>query len=329
MKLKILFNGFRHSHIYALYQNVLQCADFEIAGCLENNTAARQEAQEKLGALFSEQSYEAWLASDIDVVAIGGAYGERGDAVIKALRAGKHVIADKPICTDLKQLEQIEKLCTENGKKLICMLDLRYLSQSLAAEKLLKSGQLGQVRNVAFNGQHCVEYGKRPSWYFVEGMHGGTINDLAIHGIDLVRMLTGLEFEQADAARCWNAYADKEPTFRDCAMFMARLENGAGVMADVSYSSPKFETILPTYWEFRIWCDNGMLSFNYNNEKVTVYEVGGKQPKMIAWDEACGGYLDDLINEIKLNRMQATENVIRSTAVALQLQVLADKDIKV
>ena len=28
-------------------------------------------------------------------------------------------------------------------------------------------------------------------WYFEEGKHGGTINDIAIHGIDLVRYLTG------------------------------------------------------------------------------------------------------------------------------------------
>ena len=192
--MKILFNGFRHSHVYALYRNVLMRTDLEVAGCIETNLAARNNAEKALGAVFSNLSYEKFLESDIDIVAIGGAYGDRGTAIIKALSAGKHVIADKPICTDLCQLEQIKKLCSETGCKLICMLDLRYLPQSLAAANLLRSGQLGEVRNIAFNGQHCLDYGNRPDWYFEPGMHGGTINDLAIHGIDLVRMLTGMEF---------------------------------------------------------------------------------------------------------------------------------------
>jgi len=322
--LKILFNGFRHSHIDGLYQAVAQCPDFEIVGCLEENAEARAAAAKRLGVDFSGESYETLLESDVDAVAIGGAYGDRGEAIIQALSAGKHVIADKPICTDLRQLEEIRKLCAWKERKLICMLDLRYLPQTLAAEKLLKSGRLGQVRNVAFNGQHCLDYGKRPSWYFEPGMHGGTINDLAIHGIDLVRMLTGMEFAKFDAARCWNAFAEQEPHFLDSALFMARLENGAGVMADISYSSPKFGDVLPTYWEFRIWCDRGMLTFNYRDPDITLYEQEGKQAEVISWTDACGSYLEDLIREIETNGSVGTENILKSTAVALQLQQLAD-----
>ena len=326
MKLRVLFNGFRHSHINSLYQNVCQNDAFEIAACLEEHIDARKAAEQNLGAVFSDVSYERWLESDVDIVAIGGAYGERGEAVIKALTAGKHVIADKPICTDMEQLEQIRKLCEENDRKLICMLDLRYLPQSLAAEKLLKSGKLGVVRNISFNGQHYLDYGNRPEWYFEPGMHGGTINDLAIHGIDLVRMMTDMDFTTIDAARCWNAYAADEPDFKDCALFLARLENGAGVMADISYSSPKFKETLPTYWEFRVWCDFGMLSFNYRDEYVTVYEQGMDKPQNILWDADCGGYLADLLKEIEGNSFEATDNVLKSTAAALRLQQFANKE---
>lgn len=325
MKLKVLFNGFRHSHINSLYQSMLQCEEFEIAGCVEGNAAARESAEKLLGITFSDMSYDWWLASDIDVVAIGGAYGARGEAVIKALAAGKHVIADKPICIAQQQLEKIQELCLEKNRKLICMLDLRYLPQSLAAEKLLKSGKLGAVRNVSFNGQHFLDYGKRPSWYFEPGMHGGTINDLAIHGIDLVRMITGMDFAKIDTARCWNAYATCEPDFCDCALFVSRLENGAGVMADVSYSSPKFDEILPTYWEFRVWCDRGMLTFNYKEPQLTLFEEG-QLPQKIGWDGSCGSYLMDMIKEIETDAFAATENVLKSTATALMLQQFADKE---
>ena len=108
---KILFNGFRHGHIFALYKRVAASSLTEVAGCIEQNAEARAQAEAKLGISFSEECYEKWLASDIAAVAVGGAYGERGAVIIKALEAGKHVIADKPVCTTRKELETIRAIC--------------------------------------------------------------------------------------------------------------------------------------------------------------------------------------------------------------------------
>lgn len=329
MKLRILFNGFRHGHINGLYTKVLQSDFIEIAGCIEEDPSAKRAAEDKLGISFSDLDYDQWLSTDIDVVAIGCAYGDRGAAVIKALKAGKHVIADKPICTDMKQLDEIERLCRETNCKLICMLDLRYLPQSVATKQLLQSGRLGQVRNVSFNGQHYIDYQHRPGWYFEEGMHGGTINDLAIHGIDLVRMLTGMEFTKVDAARTWNAYAGRNPGFKDCAVFMARLDNGAGVLADISYSAPSCAFRLPSYWEFRFWCDRGMLTFNYKDATVTVFEEGNAEPEIISCDSFSGDYLQELYDEIAEDSFTCTENVLRSTRTTLWLQQFADREVTV
>ena len=327
MKLKILFCGFRHGHISSLYSNV-SASDFaEIVGCIEPNQQARENAESNLGARFSDKDLDWWLSTDIDVVAVGAAYGDRGDIIIKILSAGKHVIADKPICTDIHQLETIEILCRKNHCKLVCMLDLRYLPQTAVALQVLQSGRLGQVRNVSFNGQHCIDYGNRPDWYFEQGMHGGTINDLAIHGVDLVRMLTGMEFVKTDAARTWNAYAYKNPDFKDCALFMARLSNGAGVLADVSYSAPKQAFSLPSYWEFRFWCDRGMLVFNYKDAGVTVFEEGSGKPEVITCSSVESGYLQDLYREIVEDSFESTQNVIQSTKTTLLLQQFADKEV--
>lgn len=326
-KRKILFCGFRHGHIDALYRKVVASQAAEIAGCIEPDAAARAAAEQKLGAVFSDKSYADWLAEDIDAVAVGLAYGDRGEAIIRALEAGKHVIADKPVCTDLGQLERIAALTREKGLTLACMLDLRYLPQTLRAAELLRGGELGEVRNIAFNGQHCIDYAHRPSWYFAPGMHGGTINDLAIHGIDLVRMLTGMEITAVDAARTWNAYADRTPDFRDCAAFMARLENGAGLLADISYSAPTQVFTLPTYWEFRIWCARGMLSFNYVSPVVTVYAEGRPEPLRCDGIPPAGDYLDEFLDSIAGKGGQAvTEHVLSSTACALRIQQIADGD---
>lgn len=324
--MKILFCGFRHAHINSLYKKVAASDIFELAGCIESDLEARAAAENNLGAVFSDKSYEEWLASDIDAVAIGTAYGDRGGAIIKALGAGKHIISDKPVCTSLKELAKIRKLSEEKNLKIACMLDLRYLPQTIAAKKLIDGGSLGKIRNIAFNGQHCMGYATRPSWYFEKGMHGGTINDLAIHGIDLVRMLTGLEFVKTDGVRTWNAYAYKHKHFKDSAVFMARLENGAEVLADVSYSAPSQVFSMPTYWEFRIWCEKGLLTFNYIDSAVTVYEEGKTNPvrhEGIVSDE---GYLSEFVSEIENGSQAVTDSVLKSTETALLIQKDADME---
>lgn len=326
-KIKILFYGFRHGHINALYKKVSSFDRVQIAGCLEENAKARENAEKKLGAVFSDKAYEEWLLDGIDAVAIGTEYGKRGSAIIKALKAGKHVIADKPICTDEKELEEICRLSREKQLLVSCMLDLRYIPQTIKAREILSSGELGEVRNVSFNGQHCIDYKNRPSWYFERGMHGGTINDLSIHGVDLVRMLSRMDIVKVDAARVWNSYAYKHEYFNDSAMFMARLTNGAGLIADVSYSAPSQVFSMPKYWEFNFWCEKGMLTFNYADNKVTVYKEGVKAPEIYV-DNPSGeaDYLTEFVDSINKNDRTATENVFASTRTALWLQKTADTE---
>lgn len=326
MKIKILFNGFRHSHIYGLYKKALEDERFQIVGCIEENEDARASASGFLGAVFSDNNYAELLQGDVDVVAIGNAYGERGKNIIAALKAGKHVIADKPICTDILELKEIERLSSEKRLSVVCMLDLRYIPQVIEAKKILDSGELGEIRNVSFGGQHYLDYGKRPGWYYEKGMHGGTLNDLAIHGIDLVRMLTGQEFTSVDSARVWNSYATEQKEFKDSAVFMARLDGGASVMADVSYSAPSQVFSMPTYWEFRFWCERGMLTFSYTLPRVTVYKNGEDAPREIECSSSESSWLCDLARVLKEGDGGFTINTLKSCETALRIQAIAERE---
>ena len=118
--MKILFYGFRHNHIRALYNKAVASPHFEIAGCIEPDDAAREAATAALGMDFSSMSYAEWLKTDIDAVAIGCRYGDRGAAVIEALRAGKHVIAEKPITvTPAEAVAHIKAALTANNGPVI------------------------------------------------------------------------------------------------------------------------------------------------------------------------------------------------------------------
>lgn len=323
--MKMIFYGFRHGHIYGLYRKAKADEKITIEALIEDNAEARATAEGVTGEKFSDVSYDEWLKKDIDAVAIGGAYGDRGQAIIKALKAGKHVIADKPICTRLSELEEIRRLSREKNLAVMCMLDLRYIPSMVTADELIKSKKLGEIKNISFTGQHCIDLDHRPHWYFEEGMHGGTINDLAIHGIDLMLCMTGLTVEKTDFARTWNSFATPYPFFRDCAVFALRLSNGAEVMADVSYSAPHQVFSMPTYWNFKIWCEKGLVAFALKENAVTVYEDGCKEPYTVEGKVTDRTWFSDFLDEIESGNRENTESVLASTECALKIQAEADK----
>ena len=195
------------------------------------------------------------------------------------------------------------------------MLDLRYGVQVEKVIKLVESGKIGRLVNVSFTGQHCLDYGNRPEWYFEDGKHGGTINDIAIHGIDLIRYISGKNLTKVNCARTWNAFADKEPSFPDCGLFMVEM-NDISVMADVSYAAPKCNKMLPTYWDFYFWGTDGMINYRLSENVIHLYK---DSEEIIECTAPATNYLEDLLSEIsgKELRFGTAETLISQRQVLL------------
>lgn len=309
--MKVAFAGLRHGHIYTLYRMMMEHEEFEVAGAFEENEEAQKTAATN-GLICNYKTYEELLQDEsIEAVALGGRYGDHGFMAIKALEAGKHVIADKPLCTSLEELYKIEALAKEKGKCVSCMYAMRFEPRIQAVKKLVESGALGEINNVYFGGQHPLMYGRRPMWYFEEGQHGGTINDIAIHGIDTLSYMLGLKVDTIQAARAWNKYAAEKPAFLDSAQFMLTAENGAGILGDVSYAIPDgVEFALPYYWQFYIWGTKGTIRFSNtetmlsvdaeeNQAGITYYVKGIKEPQLLKEEASETDYLSDFLRMVK------------------------------
>lgn len=321
--MNIAFAGFRHSHILGLYDSCLKEPEVHITGCFENENEAKNAVAHSHAIEFNYNSYDEILNDEnVDAVAIGDYYGIRGQLVIKALKAGKHVICDKPICTQIEELDEIERLAAEKNLQVCCMLDLRYMPQIPKVCEKIKNGEIGEVLNISFTGQHYLDYGNRPSWYFEAGKHGGTINDIAIHGIDLIRFITGKNLSAINYAGVRNAFASKEPNFKDSAHLIADFGT-IRVMGDVSYAAPSFDGILPTYWDFYFWGAKGMINFNYKSRDIRIYK---KNCENIECEERKPGYLRDFMKEIVGEKtMMNTRGILQSQRQVLEIQHFADE----
>lgn len=328
MKNRIAFAGFEHPHITGLYGDVSKDENFEIVGAWEQDEKTRAAAAEK-GVVFNYADYDDMLRnSEADTVAVGAHFSARGALVIKALEAGKNVISDKPLCTSLSELEEIKRLAEKKNLTVCIFLSLRQNPDILGAVTAIRNGIIGKVNNIIFEGEHPLNYGRRADWYFEDGKQGGTINDIAIHGIDLVRLMTGSRIERVLAAREWNFFAQEKPNFRDSAQFMLQLESGAGVIADVSYSAPDAHGYEhPSYWHFRVFGTLGMIEFGENIDGITLYPKEGEvrmlppvQPERNMFDE----FLAAVSGEI--DGREYTDGMLESTKQTLIIQKFAEAE---
>ncbi len=330
MGMKFSFAGFRHGHIHALLNLVKSTPGLEIVGAFEDDLPTCESLEKNKAAVVTHHDFDAMIAeTECDAVAVGDYYGRRGALIIKALSAGKHVISDKPICTSADELDQIEAISRSRNLKVGCMFDLRDQPQFICVRSLIQSGRIGEIHAVSFGGQHPLAFNSRPAWYFEAGKHGGTINDIAVHALDLIPWITGHKFKRIVAARCWNALAKRCPHFKDAAQLMLEMDNGAGVMGDVSYFTPDSHGYsLPQYWRMTFWGSEGVIESSCNMQCVFVAINGEIKTREEPLPEGTpGNYLKAFLKDIAGNSEPGdldTDAVISASRIALLAQKSGD-----
>lgn len=300
MALRVAFVGFQTGHAYSLYKDLADHPDVEVVATCEEDETARAKAVER-GMTVTHTSYAEMLRDvPCDAVACSDWYGIRGARLIDALKAGKHVISDKPMCTRLSEVDEIEQLAHAKHLKVGCQLPVQYHPPFVTAQRLIREGAIGDVHSVTFNGAHTLNYDGRPVWMFEPERYGGSINDIAIHGIDALPWLTGRKLVAVIAAREWNARVPEHPKFGDGAVVLFKLDNGGAVFGDVSWLSPdgaSYKT--PFYWRFTIMGASGTIETSWHAETVALFKKGEKDIINTPLDAGDGsGYVGDWLLDI-------------------------------
>ena len=172
--------------------------------------------------------------------------------------------------------------------------------------------------------------GTRPAWYFEPGIQGGTLCDIAAHVMDFLPWLTGVDIGAVDYARTWNAKAAAAPHFEDCAQFVMRLENGAGVLGDVSYLAPEgCGYTISNYWKITVHGTRGFAETSCTSPGVTIADDEAKAPLTLPPSASKpGGWLEDFLADVGgAPRPQGldTDHVLAAMRWALDLQSHADR----
>ncbi len=320
MPLRVAFVGFRHGHIASFVSAARDLDYCEIVGVVEESDDDLSILQ-RTGLERTHPTFDDLLAEvDFDVVATAEYYAKRGSVIIKALEAGKHVISDKPLCTSMDELREIKRLCEANGLEVSMQLSMRFGAAYQTMRRLVQEGAIGDFLAATTFGQHPLGYpDTRPGWYFEEGKHGGTINDIFIHGADMLRYCTGREFETVVAAEVWNASLPEVPFFQVGAQCMMTMTGGPHVLADVSYMPGRG-------WQFFLTGSDGYLAVDH--ERILRRPEGG-QDEIIEPDQVhlpSASPFEDFVSHLEhgTERFLPMDDVFRSQMAVLAAQQAAD-----
>jgi predicted dehydrogenase len=169
-------------------------------------------------------SLEELLAAEIDAVYIATPVYLHREHVAQCVRAGKHVLCEKPLALTVAEGQEVVALAHACKVQLGVALMMRFQSQHEEARKIIQSGKLGKP---------VYARAQLSCWYPpIEGAWrqdpsqggGGSLVDMGVHCLDLLEMFFGpIASVSCQVGRVVHSYASE-----DSAVASLVFANGAG-----------------------------------------------------------------------------------------------------
>lgn len=194
------------------------------------------------------ENYDAMLEDEnIHIVSICIPSGFHEEAAIKALRAGKHVIVEKPMAITSQGCDAIIRASEETGCMVTVISQLRFSDSIKKIKILLDEGKFGRILSADLSMKYWRDssYYTESNWKGTKSIDGGgALMNQGIHGVDLLVHLLGEP--QVVGAKTKALYHNIEVD--DLGMAIVEFENGAlGTIQASTCLNPGFSRRLKIY----------------------------------------------------------------------------------
>jgi len=165
----------------------------QVVAVCDKNPKAVENIVEKSGASGYSHYQDLLDDSSVDAVDICLPHNLHGPVVLAALKAGKHVIVEKPFTLDLGQADQAISESRSRGLKLMVAENMRFIKAYDVAKRLVDSGNIGDLCYVrGYTGGPNEDSSDLSNWRIrAAEAGGGTIMDDGIHCFYLFRWFVG------------------------------------------------------------------------------------------------------------------------------------------
>ena len=213
------------------------------------------------------------LKADIDAVSICTPNNLHCPMTLAALKAGKHVLCEKPIAGTLAEATRMISAAEKAGKVLHINQSLRYHALYVTLADLVHKGKIGDPIHLRCirAGAASPDKGWSPgaSWFVSSESQGGLILDIAVHMADLLKWLAG-DVEEVGAMVDTRTPGIDVP---DNVSALMRFKNGAVGVIELSWTFPIGANLLEIYGA------RGRIRTGFGDEPIELTQIpanGGK-----------------------------------------------------
>jgi predicted dehydrogenase len=318
--------GVDHVHAFSMAASLLR--EGAVLAAFHGGAMAEAFAKAHPAVKAARSAEEILDDTRIDLVLCAAPPDARAALAVRALRAGKHVLSDKPGAVSLAELEAIRAVQRETGRRFGVYFSERI--ENAATERALalaRGGTIGRVLHVEMQGPHRLGLVPRPDWFFDARRSGGVLGDLASHAADQLLCFTNETAFDVVAARVAAQHPDHPglETF-GCVIFQGERATG---YARVDWWTPAG---LPTWGDVRLFAigTEGTLEVRKNLDiagrpgegHLFVADARGvRHEKVTDPSEFAARYLRDLVEGTET--ALPTEHCLRATELALRAQAAA------
>jgi predicted dehydrogenase len=165
-----------------------------------DTSAARRDAAAEVapGIATTADADDLLARDDVDLVVVSTPPSTHASWALRAIRAGKHVVVEKPFAISTDEADEVMAEASAAGKLAVVYQNRRFDPDHLAVRRALHAGSLGEMFHIeTFVGG----YGHPCNlWHSDEGVSGGAFYDWGSHVLDQILDLVPTEIEHVTAA---------------------------------------------------------------------------------------------------------------------------------
>lgn len=171
---------------------LVQSARSTLVACVTRSPESQRGFVERFALRHAHSDFvDLMRDSDVDAVYIATPNSLHFAQARDALVAGKHVLCEKPLALEAAHGEELVRLARSAHRVLKVAYQFRFERLFERVREHIAAGTLGDLRTVTLSG--CSPIARTAAWRQAPD-EGGILSDLAVHFLDLVPWLTGLEF---------------------------------------------------------------------------------------------------------------------------------------
>ena len=218
-------------HVERVFGAVDNDPEITLVAVANAGEQAAELAEKYQAAAYDD--YHALLArDDIDVIASFQLPVHQGETVSAALEAGYPVLSEKPMAASQAELDRIIGILQQNtGLHVGQLFSRRGNPVYRAVRDVVQSGRIGEVALAYALIAATERRGVRPEWFFDRRLSAGPVLDLLIHDIDIVRWITGLEYQSVIGTEA-NIGRPDDAHYHNVGQMLFRMDGGVSAVME-------------------------------------------------------------------------------------------------